>query len=293
METDNQKKKKWAEKLRNKYKLVVLNDETYEERLSFRLSRLNVFVVSGVVAIFLIVLTIILIAFTPLREYIPGYTDVTLYDRINELEEKADSLEMQFRQKSLYVYNLKRILEGQDTVAVIPEQVVAGTNYEDIRITPSKQDSILRADFEYQSMYNLYFSRDKGSNGNIPSIQTFNFFTPLNGIVSNEFNPVENHFGIDIVAKDDEAVKATLDGIVIFADWTLETGYVICLQHKNNIISIYKHNSTLLKEQGGFVKAGEPISIVGESGELTTGPHLHFEIWFNGVPVDPGNLMIF
>jgi murein DD-endopeptidase MepM/ murein hydrolase activator NlpD len=216
-----------------------------------------------------------------------------LYDRINELEEKADSLELQFRQKSLYVYNLKRILEGEDTVAQIPEQVVADTNYEDIRIVPSKEDSMLRADFEYRSMYNLFLSRDKTANGAASPISTFNFFTPLNGIVTNNFNPAENHFGIDIVAKKDEAVKATLDGIVIFADWTLETGNVICLQHKNNIISIYKHNSTLLKDQGSFVKAGEPISIVGASGELSTGPHLHFEIWFNGVPVDPSNLMIF
>jgi murein DD-endopeptidase MepM/ murein hydrolase activator NlpD len=112
-------------------------------------------------------------------------------------------------------------------------------------------------------------------------------------VVTNNFKPVDNHFGIDIVARKDEAVKATLDGIVVFADWTLETGYVIGIQHKNNIFSIYKHNSTLLKEQGSFVKAGEPISIVGTSGELSTGPHLHFEIWYNGVPVDPGNLMIF
>lgn len=293
MENQEKSKKKWAEKLRNKYKLVILNDETYEERFSFRLSRLNVFVAVGTLTIVLIVLTTLIIAFTPLREYIPGYTDMVLYDRIYELEYATDSLERQFSQKNLYLYNLKRILEGQDTVAEIPEPVVTDTNYQEITITHSKEDSMLRADFEYQSMYNLFLAREESASGSLSSIRTFNFFTPVNGIVTSNFKPAENHFGIDIVASKHEPVKATLDGIVVFADWTLETGYVIGLQHRNNIFSVYKHNSTLLKEQGNFVRAGEPISIVGSSGELSTGPHLHFEIWYNGVPVDPAQLMIF
>jgi len=293
MENGENKSRKWADKLRNKYKLVILNDETYEEKLSFRLSRLNVFLVVSTVGILLVILTIIVIAFTPLREYIPGYTDMSLYDRIYELEEKADSLGVRFRQKDLYVYNLKRILEGRDTVAQIPETVVADTNYQDIRVVPSSEDSALRADFEYRSMYNLFLSGEDNRGGSAASIRKFNFFTPLNGMVTGNFSPVENHFGIDIVTGNDDAVKATLDGIVVFSDWTLETGYVIGIQHKNNIFSIYKHNSSLLKEQGNFVKAGEPIAMVGTTGELSTGPHLHFEIWHNGVPVDPAKLMIF
>ncbi len=293
MENGENKSRKWAEKLRNKYKLVIFNDETYEEKLSLRLSRLNVFLVVSTVGILLVILTIIVIAFTPLREYIPGYTDMSLYDRIYGLEEKADSLEVQFRQKDLYVYNLKRILEGRDTVAEIPETVVADTNYQDIRVVPSSEDSTLRADFEYRSMYNLFLSGEDNRGGSAASIRKFNFFTPLNGMVTGNFSPVENHFGIDIVTGNDDAVKATLDGIVVFADWTLETGYVIGIQHRNNIFSIYKHNSSLLKEQGNFVKAGEPIAMVGTTGELSTGPHLHFEIWHNGVPVDPAKLMIF
>ena len=293
MEQQSKQKKKWTRKLRSKYKLVILNDQTYEERISFRLSRWNVFVAMGTIAIVLIALTIGLIAFTPLREYIPGYTDMSLYHKIDILEYRADSLEMDFRQKNLYLYNLKMILEGRDTVNQIPETVESGINYDDVTITRSKEDSILRVDFEQQSMYNIFLIKEDGKSSGRSSVSDFIFFTPLNGIITNSFNPREKHFGVDIVAKKNEAVKATLNGVVIFVNWTLETGYVIGIQHQHNLFSVYKHNSSLLKDQGAFVRAGEPIAIVGESGEYSTGPHLHFEIWYDGTPLNPAELMIF
>jgi len=286
-------RRNWTDKLRIKYKLVIFNDQTYEERFSFRLTRLNVFIAISTLTVILIAFTILLIAFTPLREYIPGYTDLSLYDRIDRLQQKTDSLEAEYKKRNLYVFNLRRILTGQDTVSEIPELELNYPDYENIVVAPSREDSVLRAEFEYESMYNLYLLGESGDHGSEASIRTINFFTPINGIITNEYYPAMDHYGIDIAAKTNEAVKATLDGVVVFADWTLETGYVIAIQHSNNLFSVYKHNSSILKGQGTHVKAGEPIAVVGTSGELSTGPHLHFEIWFNGIPVNPSELMIF
>jgi len=286
-------KSKVSRKLRNKYKLVILNDENYEERLAFRLSRINVFVLVSILSIMLIAITIVLIAFTPLREYIPGYTDMRLYEKIDYLQKRADSLEQDFDQKNLYLYNLERILEGRDTVDEIPMMFDDSASYDEITIAYSHEDSLLRADFENQSMYNIYLIGENTSRRGTSSIRGFAFFTPLEGIVTNNFNPAEGHFGIDVVSSKNEAVKATLDGVIVISNWTLETGYVLGIQHEHNLVSMYKHNSTLLKGQGDFVKAGEAIAIVGETGEMTTGLHLHFELWYNGIPLNPGDFINF
>ena len=289
----NNKKEHWIRKLRNKYRLVIVNEETFDERLSFRLSRLNVFVITGTIVILLIVATTFLIAFTPLREYIPGYTDVTLRQKANYLQHKVDSLEVDFRHKSLYIDNLKDIIDGK----VIESDTSVHTNdnvdYKNIKYTKSPEDSILRAEYESGNSYDLYYNESDELYSPTSPLSNYYFFTPLKGIVTEEFNLTEGHYGIDIVAKDNEAVKATLDGTVIFSDWTVETGYVIAIQHQGNLISVYKHNSVLLKQEGNVVKAGDPIAIVGESGELTTGPHLHFELWLNGAPVNPREYMVF
>ena len=153
---------------------------------------------------------------------------------------------------------------------------------------------MLRAEFETQNMYNLYFNEyGQSRETSRSSIRSFNFFAPINGVITAKFNLSEKHFGTDIVTSHNEAVKATLDGTVIFTDWTLETGHVIGIQHARNLISFYKHNSVLLKKQGEHVNAGDPIAISGESGELLSGPHLHFELWYNGTPVNPEEYIIF
>lgn len=285
------KKHKRIEKLRRKYKLVLMDANSFEEKLSFRITRLGVIVISGSILALLISLTIYLVAFTSLREFIPGYTDITLPKKIYDLQQKTDSLENVFRQKDLYITNLKRLLTGNPADETIEPVHIAFANYDTITSSISVQDSLLRAEYESQTKYNLYQNRlynyVPGDLGNI------NFFPPLKGIITRAFNPQQDHFGVDIVANTSEAIKATFDGTVIFSDWTLETGYIIGLQHKNNLFSVYKHNSSILKQQGTFVKAGETISIVGESGELSTGPHLHFELWYNGKPIDPEEFISF
>ncbi len=280
------KSKKWYHKLRDKYRLVILNDESYEERLSFRLSKLNVFVFLGTLAIILIMLTIIIIAFTPLREFIPGYMDTSIPKRVYSLEQKADSLEEVVRQKGIYIQTIKNIFEGNELSDTISEEQSALINYDTLTLHKSAQDSIFQAEYERQNQYNLYIYEeinpfDHTSDANV------SFYTPLKGNISNYFDIAVKHYGIDIVGKKNETVKAALDGSVIFSDWTLETGYVIGIQHSGNYITIYKHNSSLLKNVGSYVKAGEPIAIVGETGELSTGPHLHFELWHKGTPLNP------
>ncbi|MBC8488991.1 MAG: M23 family metallopeptidase [Bacteroidetes bacterium] len=292
-ESKKEKRKHWINKLRNKYRLVIKDEGTFEEKISFRLSRLNVFVAIGTVAIILIVATTFLIAFTPLREYIPGYTDVALQKRVNDLLRLTDSLETEFKQNSLYIKNIKNIIEGKEIIEDTAKQTVQNINYDNIEYTRSVEDSILRAEYENGTSYNLYYNDNEELSAPTSTLSSSVFFTPLKGIITTEFDLSARHYGIDIVARQNEAVKATLDGTVIFSDWTVETGYVISIQHKNNFISVYKHNSVLLKQEGNIVKAGEPIAIVGESGELTTGPHLHFELWYNGTPVNPKDYIAF
>ena len=184
---------------------------------------------------------------------------------------------------------------GKEIVEDIPEHIESTANYDSITLVRSVEDSLLRVEIESQDQYNIaYYNENEELNkGKATSIANFNFFTPLKGIITNNFNTSEKHFAVDIVAKRNAAVKATLDGTVIFAAWTLETGHIIVIQHQQNLISVYKHNSSLLKQEGNFVKAGEPIAIIGESGELSTGPHLHFELWFNGKPINPRDYLTF
>lgn len=296
MPTEQKKatRKQRIAKLRNKYRLVIMNEETYEEKVSFRLSRLNVFTVTGITVILLIIITSFLIAFTPLREYIPGYTDVTLQKRIIELQHVTDSLQTDVQQKNVYLQNLKNVMEGrnivEDTSGMESKNAI---NYDDIEYSRSPEDSLLRAEYEKESSYDLFYNENEELTAPVSALSSYLFFTPLKGIITSQFELSEQHYGIDIVAKRNEAVKATLDGTVVFSDWTIETGYVISIQHQGNFISVYKHNSVLLKKMGTVVKAGEPIAIVGESGELTTGPHLHFELWYNGMPVDPTEYVVF
>lgn len=286
---DSQEKKlRWYQKIRDKYRLVILNEDTFEEKLSFRLSRLNVFVVLGMLAIILIFLTSYLIAFTPLREYIPGYNSSNVQEELYELQLRADSLEQTFRAKDLYIENMQRIMNGDmpvDSGKTEPENVASQQNYEAITIKRSKEDSLLRLEYENSNKYSL--SNDNNRAKSAGNVGIPGFFPPVKGIITNPYNAASKHYGVDIAAARNEAIKAAYDGTVIFSEWSSATGHVLTVQHINNVITIYKHNSVILKKQGSFVKAGESIAIIGESGEQTTGPHLHFELWINGNPVDP------
>ncbi len=280
-------------RIRDQYRLVILNEETLEERISFKLSRLNVFVAIGLLSIILVFITTYIIAFTPLKEYIPGYTDVTLQRRIYELQLRSDSVAFAMRSQEKYLEDLKKVLSGDlpDERKMVPQDTAQTRNYRNIKDNRSPEDSMLRTDYENANKYKL-FKSDK-SNGQGSAMRNLTFFSPLKGMVTHEFDPLRKHFGIDVVAPRDEAIKAVQDGTVIFSGWTVETGYVIAIQHPGNVISIYKHNSVLLKKEGNIVQAGETVAIIGETGELSTGPHLHLELWVNGVPVNPKDYIVF
>lgn len=291
---NHKKNEKWYRKLKSRYRLVIFNDQTFEERFSFRLTRLNVLIFVLSLVIVFITITFFIIAYTPIKEYIPGYPDIDQKKELYSLTMLADSLLNDARQKDTYLQNIKNIINGKEVGFENSDQKRDEKNYDNIVIEKSQEDSILRAEFENQNNYYLNINESGELIGTTQSsIRNFNFFAPVNGLITSRFNSKEKHFGTDIVTSPNEAIKATLDGTVINADWTLETGYVIAIQHRRNLISVYKHNSVLLKNQGDFVKAGEPIAIAGQSGELATGPHLHFELWYNGSPVDPEDYIIF
>lgn len=292
----SERKKIWkllTRRIRDKYRLVILNEETLEERISFNLSRLNVFVAIGMLSIILVFVTTYIIAFTPLKEYIPGYTDVTLQRRIYELQLRSDSVAFAMRAQEKYLSNLRNVLDGNlpDERKMTPLDSAQTSKYQKITDKRSPEDSLLRSEYDNANKYNL-FKSDKSS-GKGSSMRNITFFSPVKGIVTSQFDPLRKHFGIDIVAARDEVIKSVQDGTVIFAGWTVETGNVIAIQHPGNVISIYKHNSVLLKKEGNTVHAGETIAIIGDSGELSTGPHLHLELWINGIPVNPKDYIVF
>ena len=277
--------------LRNKYRLVVMNDDTFEEKYSVRLSKLKLFTAVGLVSIALIVFTTFIIAFTPLREYIPGYSsDVKTRRTVLQLAEEVDSLIKNANEKDQLLLNIKTVVKGGKHPEVLNSRSGSKPDPGKLRLTQSPEEAKFREEIEKQDRYDL---SAQFNNSRLSEISTYYFFTPLKGKVTTTFNVAEHHFGIDVVAPKNEAVKATLDGTVIFAGWTSETGHVIQIQHLNNLISIYKHNAVLLKKEGESIKAGEAIAITGNSGELTTSPHLHFELWYDGKPIDPQELMVF
>lgn len=292
--TKRKRKDHWFKKIRNRFRLVILDDQTFEERFTMRLTTLNILIFLISLSIVMIFITFFIIAKTGIREYIPGYPDVNERNRIIELNLMADSLLYDIQRKDIYIQNIKNILEDNVPSDTIEELETSNIQIDTSGYQKSVEDSLLRAEFQYQLMYSQYFTDQENQEGSSAfSIRSFSFFPPINGIITSRFNASEKHYGIDIVASHNEAIKATLDGTVIYGGWTLETGYALAIQHKHNLISIYKHNSVLLKKEGDHVFAGDPIGIAGSSGELSTGPHLHFELWYNGTPINPEEYILF
>ncbi|MFT4698925.1 MAG: murein DD-endopeptidase MepM/ murein hydrolase activator NlpD [Flavobacteriaceae bacterium] len=279
--------KKIRKKLLHKYRLVVLNENTFEERFSFKLNRLNVFVFSTVFTVLLIALTTLIIAFTPLREYIPGYSSTKLKKKATLLHYKTDSLQRVISINEQYLASIQKVLTGDvKTVDFNKDSIVEAAKLEasTIDLNPSAADSLLREKVFQEDKYNPLAENSE---------LNFVLYSPLKGTITEAYNPKEKHYAVDVVATTNTPVKSTADGTVIFAEWTTETGYVIIVKHRNNLISVYKHNGTLTKEQGELVKAGEVIATIGNTGEFTTGPHLHFELWSDGYPINPTNFIDF
>lgn len=280
--------KKFRKKLLHKYRLVILNEDTFEERFAIKLTRLNVFVILSLGTILLIAGTIFLIAFTSLKEYIPGYSSTALKKQATVLNYKTDSLQQVINLNEQYYASIKKVLTGDVTSLEFNRDSIidaASIDASQLDLKPTKEDSLLRDLVDKEDKYNVFESTISSTN--------FVLFPPVNGTISEGYNIKDKHFAVDIVVAKDTPVKATADGTVIFAEWTASTGYVVIIEHSYELISVYKHNASITKEQGDLVKSGEVIAMAGNAGELTTGPHLHFELWNRGYPVNPTNFIDF
>lgn len=284
-----QQKKSLAKRLRDKFRLIIYNDSSFEEIWYIRLTRINIIILTTSVIVLVVVGIFALTAFTGIRQLIPGYPDENLRRTIHMNAVRLDSLENEIRMRDQYFQNIRSLVAGKepDNPVNIGDTIIEPAS---VKFSKSIEDSLLRMQIEQDEQYNLLVMSNQRSPTDLAGIH---FFAPIRGLVTLPFNASENHFGTDIVAAPNEVVKATLDGTVIMDAWTVETGWVIHIQHENNLISVYKHNSELLKESGNIVKAGDAIAIIGNSGELTTGPHLHFELWHNGTAVDPQSYIVF
>ncbi len=282
-----EKVKRW-ERLRYKYKLSVVNETSYEEVLKFRLSRLHVLMGLSVLAVLLVSLTILLIAFTDLREFIPGYPDRNMRKMMAQNAIRVDSLTDEVMKRDRYLNAIQLVLNGADSSYLqMARNGRLKAGYDTVHFELSEQESAFRAEIEEQERFNLGLGIKEQNK------DYYHFFPPIEGVVTQVFDEKKRHYGTDIVAKANAKVAAVLDGVVVFTGWTVKTGYVIQVQHANNLLSIYKHNSILLKQHGDYVRAGEVVAVVGNTGEESSGPHLHFELWRAGNPLNPEDFIRF
>jgi len=288
------KRKEFFSLLKHKYRLVFFNDNTLEEAWHLRITLMNVLSIAGTIFIILVGGSMALVMFTPMRHLVPGYPTDAMRMQIVTNALRLDSLEYENNRLDRYIHTINDIVSGREPEEAGAEIKGKIANYENINFARSEQDSLLRKHVEEEERFNVIMpSSSASSSSEDVFISKIHFFKPVEGMVSNKFNLNDHHFGIDIVAEPSAVVKTIYDGTVIMSVWTAETGNVIQIQHPANIISVYKHNAKLLKKQGERVKAGDAIAYVGNSGELTTGPHLHVEIWQNGTPVNPEDYIVF
>jgi murein DD-endopeptidase MepM/ murein hydrolase activator NlpD len=282
------KRKKLAKKLFTKNRLVILNEDTFDEVFSLRLTLMNVFVVATVGAFIIIFVTSYIIAFTPLREYIPGYASTKLKKDATELALKSDSLSYALKKNETYIESIRKILTGDLDHAKFSKDSILATDVPDIseaNMQPSEADLKLREQVAQEDKYNLF---EKAQSKASPVL-----FAPVKGPITEKYNARAKHFAVDIALAKDTPIKAVLNGTVLFADWTPSTGNVILIRHNNGFISAYKHAASLTKSQGDIVKTGEVIALAGSTGQESTGVHLHFELWKDGYPIDPSQFIEF
>lgn len=277
----------WS-RVRFKYKLTFINEDTLEEVWTFRLSQLSAFAVLLVFAFALVSVTAFIIIKTPIRNYLPGYLNVEVRKEIVQNALRADSLERMLEIQHVYLENVARIIGGEvplDSIRRIDSLARVDADFE---IPRGEAEQAFVAQYEEEEKYSL-----TALNPNPVFTEQAFFYKPVDGVVSSHYQTDIRHFGVDIAASPSESVLATLDGTVVYAGYDPQHGNVIQLQHRNGLVSIYKHNEALLKEPGDHVVAGEAIALVGNTGTLSTGPHLHFELWYKGVPVNPEEYIAF
>ena len=285
---NKKQKKNSINKLTRSYKVVVSSEDTFEERLSFSTNKFNVFLVLSLYSIILIAFTISVVFFTQIREMVPGYSSSDLLTQAIYLTKKTDSLENELELNNTFYKSIENVLSGKaeqiiykDTLAVSNEK----DNIDFQAVLANAEDSILRKYIEEEDKFNL--------TKNELVIENKMFVSPVKGQITQKFDPLNNHFALDILVDTGTPVKSILEGKVIFSEWSIDTGHVLIIDHGDDIISVYKHNSKVLKTQNNFVKAGEVIAYSGNQGTLSTGPHLHFELWKNGTPINPEPLFNF
>ncbi|MBK1440186.1 M23 family metallopeptidase [Parapedobacter sp. ISTM3] len=280
-----------------RYKVVVLQEETFEEKASFT-GKLWYWI-TGVssAAVIVVMLTIAFIRATPLREYVAGMSlNGFERSRLIEAYTRIDSMEQVAAANTIYLDNLRQVIAGQagETLEQAGGQHIAGktTNLAPPAVADvglSKDELALRQLVESGAPYDLPENPEAAHTG----ISSYTFYSPIKGIISSNFSAKEQHHAVDIAVKLNEPVRTTLSGNVVFASYTPETGYVVIVQHSNNLLSLYKHCASIIKKVGSFVRGGEVIAFAGDTGELSTGPHLHFELWHNGNPVNPTDYIAF
>jgi len=275
------KKRAFLNKLKDQYRLTIFNDSTFQSVWSIKLSRLKVFTLFSVASLIIVILVTFIIAATGLREYIPGYPDAKQRQMMVNTALKVDSLEIELAKRDEFFKGIKAIISGE----VPDDNIVIDTASDtyDVSFTEYNHDSVFQDNLlaEQLSLSIQNNTRKK------TELSQMHFYVPVKGIVTNHFNLSADHFGVDLVSDPNARICTVLEGTVIFSGWTLETGYVMYIQHDADLVSVYKHNAELLKTTGDKVKAGEAVAIIGNSGELSTGPHLHFELWHRGNAINP------
>jgi murein DD-endopeptidase MepM/ murein hydrolase activator NlpD len=275
-------------KLFTKNRLVILNEETFEELFSFKLNLMNVFVAITSISIVMIALTTYIIAFTPLREYIPGYASTKLKREATENAIKSDSLQKVINENTVYLASIKKVLTGDLDHTKLSRDSIQPAEQKDLSDVdkgPSDAEKKLRDEVALEDKYNL-FEQAK------PKVSLV-LFPPVKGHITDPYSSKNKHFAVDIALAKDTPIKAVAAGTVILADWTPTNGNVVIIRHNDGIISVYKHAASLTKEQGDIVKSGEVIAMAGSTGTQSTGIHLHFELWKDGYPINPTQFIDF
>ena len=285
---NKKQKKNSINKLTRSYKVVVSSEDTFEERLSFSTNKFNVFLVLSLYSIILIAFTISVVFFTQIREMVPGYSSSDLLTQAIYLTKKTDSLENELELNNSFYKSIENVLSGKTEQIIYKDSLAVSNEKDNIdfqALLANAEDSILRKYVEEEDKFNL--------TKNELVIENKMFVSPVKGQITQKFDPLNNHFALDILVDTGTPVKSILEGKVIFSEWSVDTGHVLIIDHGDDIISVYKHNSKVLKTQNNFVKAGEVIAYSGNQGTLSTGPHLHFELWKNGTPINPEPLFNF
>jgi murein DD-endopeptidase MepM/ murein hydrolase activator NlpD len=284
----NEPRKKLIHKLQYKYRLIVINDESFEEKISVKLTPLNLFVVFSTLLVMVSILTILAIFYTPLKEYVPGYTSTETKRNIRQLLYKTDSLANALKAKESYYQNVINILQGGDG---LNDTIVRSSGKSNkINTKSTSYESEFRKQYEEEQL-KVGSAKIVNAKKNVNQAASYFLFNPTEGLISKPFNMAESHYAIDIATKYQNPVKAVKEGTILLSGWIPQTGHTLVVQHKNNLVTIYKHNAVNLKKVGNFVNAGEVIALVGNSGEYTTGAHLHFEMWENGKPLNPAEYL--